>query len=264
MIPPVRGLISLLIATGSLLATAAPAAAQEDCGEVVEAEAVLAQGESEAPPLAIGDSPMLLAVPDLAAAGFDVNAHGCRQYEEGLAVLEEKAAAGELPGFVVVALGSNGSVATIDLERARAILGPDRILGLVTMQELSGEITTDPEIVRFFAEEHPDRVVLIDWFSESEGHESWFQPDGVHLTEKGAQVFADRLAAAAEEAGALGGSVAIAEPAVETEEAAAEDDGGGFPVGPILIVVVLIALTLALMRRRTVVRRRSALRADRD
>ena len=253
-----RGRILVVALLAGVALAPAPAAAQEDCGEVVEAEAAVAPAADGEPPLAIGDSPMLLAVPDLAAVGFDVNAHGCRQYEEGLEVLEQRAADGTLPGFVVIALGSIGSVATLDLERALEILGPDRILGLVTMQELSGEVTTDPEIVRFFAESHPEQVVLIDWFAESEGHESWFQPDGVHLTEKGAVVFAERLAEAAEEAEALGASPAPAEPVTETPEKAGGDEGGGFPWGLALLAIAIVVGTLAVLRRRAVVRRRQA------
>src|ERR1700754_3113044 len=40
-------------------------------------------------PVAIGDSPMLLALPNLAHEGYRANARGCRQWPEGLDVIRK-------------------------------------------------------------------------------------------------------------------------------------------------------------------------------
>ena len=89
-----------------LLAAAALApAASAGCGGV----ATIAPTHHRAgvrPPLAIGDSTMLLALDDLAAAGYGANAHGCREYGEALALLRARKASGTLPHMVVIALGS--------------------------------------------------------------------------------------------------------------------------------------------------------------
>jgi hypothetical protein len=229
---------------------------------VIAAEAL---EEQEFTSLAIGDSPMLVAVQYLAEAGFDVNAHGCRQYAEGLAVLEFYAGEGDLHDFVAIALGVNGTITITDLEQAVEILGEGRILGLVTQPELEGQDETDIETVRSFAELQTDRTVLIDWAAVSEGHENWFQPDGVHLTDKGAREFTALLEQGRDEAEQLAAATleeveeSPVEEAIGAEPAAAEetaeDDGGGFP-WTVVIVLLLIVATLAILRRRAVVKER--------
>jgi len=57
------------------------------------------------PPLAVGDSSMLLALPALARVGYKVNARGCRQFAEGLRLLRDTRRRHQLPHLVVLALG---------------------------------------------------------------------------------------------------------------------------------------------------------------
>src|SRR5205823_12909893 len=68
------GWVVLLVA---LAAAALPASAQAGCGGV-ETAYPAHRHHGERPPLAIGDSTMLLALPELAHSGYDVNAHRCR------------------------------------------------------------------------------------------------------------------------------------------------------------------------------------------
>lgn len=140
-------------------------------------------------PLAIGDSPMLLAMPNLAAVGYRANARGCRQFPEGLDVLHQYKKKGHLSPLVVIALGSNGVITKSNLHRAMDIVGRKRTLGLVTPRELGGGSGADAEIVRKEADAHPHRTVLLDWVKYSSGHSGWFQSDGLHLTSEGADAF---------------------------------------------------------------------------
>ncbi len=80
-------------------------------------------------PIAIGDSPMLLALPDLATIGYRANARGCRQWPEGLALIRKLETKDHLPQLVVIALGSNGSVTRANIHDALDIVGKKRILG---------------------------------------------------------------------------------------------------------------------------------------
>lgn len=141
------------------------------------------------PPLVIGDSTMLLALPQLAASGFDVNAHGCRQFGEALALLAGLAHAHTLPHLVVIALGGDGSVTWADVSATLQILGHGRALVLVTPRELGGGSGSDAETVRASPRERPRQIHVLDWVRESEGHSAWFQPDGLHLTFSGADAF---------------------------------------------------------------------------
>jgi hypothetical protein len=145
-------------------------------------------------PLAIGDSSMLLALPTLARVGYLANAHGCRQMTEGLQLLRKTAHQGKLPHLVVIALGADASVSGGQIRAAMKIMGPKRKLGLVTPRELGGGESNDARVIRAFGQRYPVRIKVLDWVRYSEGHHSWFQPDGLHLTFSGAHAFGRLLA----------------------------------------------------------------------
>jgi len=140
------------------------------------------------PPLAIGDSVMLGAAGELRRAGFEIDVHGCRQMSEGLRLLAARRRAGSLPRVAVVALGSNWTVTVADIARGRRILGPERVLGLVTP---TGPNRGDAARMRAAARRWPARVKLLDWVAYSAGR-SWTW-DGLHLTPAGAAGFARLL-----------------------------------------------------------------------
>lgn len=179
----------LLAAAAVAALAAAPALA---CDASRHARAVHA-GHSGRAPLIVGDSVLLGAVPQVARAGFEVDAKGCRQMGQGLAILRQRRRAGTLPDFVVLALGTNASVTTADIRRALAIVGPDRVLGLVTPRETGGVSGSDASNVRAAGRRWPARVRVIDWVAYSAGHSSWFAGDGIHLGPGGASGMARML-----------------------------------------------------------------------
>jgi hypothetical protein len=129
-------------------------------------------------------------MPNLAKAGYNVDAHGCRGMEEGLAILRRRLAKHILAHLVVIALGADFSISRSQIRRALHYLGPDRVLGLVTPRELGGGSGSDALNVRWAGRTYKKRVVVLDWVKYSRGHGSWFQPDGLHLTFPGARAFA--------------------------------------------------------------------------
>jgi hypothetical protein len=141
------------------------------------------------PPLAIGDSSMLLALPALARVGYKANARGCRQFTEGLRLLRDARRAHQLPHLVVLALGADASVTGAQIDQAKKILGSKRKLGLVTPRELGGGESNDAQVIRNAGQRDPERVKVLDWVHYSAGHSNWFQPDGLHLTFTGAKAF---------------------------------------------------------------------------
>lgn len=161
----------------------APASADAACGGVRAARSSrnIARGPE---PQAIGDSVMLLAVPGLARAGFNVNAQGCRRWSQGHAILVRKKRHHRLPRLVVMALGTNWSITRREIGRTRRLLGPKRVLAIVTPREPGG-YTTDARRVREATRAHPRNLKLIDWVRISRGHGSWFGGDGIHLTYTG-------------------------------------------------------------------------------
>ena len=175
-----------VVAALALILVAGAAVARAACGGV-EQEKPRKDVNLGRAPIAIGDSPMLLALPNLAAEGYRANARGCRQWPEGLDVIRKLRHKDHLPKLVVVALGSNGTVNSSDIHDALDLVGKERTLGLVTPRETGGVSGHDADLVRSEAKKHSNRIVLLDWVKYSAGHSGWFQPDGLHLTFEGAE-----------------------------------------------------------------------------
>jgi hypothetical protein len=186
-------ILALIAALPLVLAVGVPTASA-GCGGVEKAHPK--KKVAPRPPLAIGDSSMLLALPALSRVGYNVNARGCRQFAEGLRLLRAEARKHRLPHLVVIALGADAAISGGQVEAALHILGPNRKLGLVTPRESGGGESNDATVVRNEGARHPDRIKVLDWVRYSSGHDSWFQPDKLHLTFSGAKAFARLLAKA--------------------------------------------------------------------
>jgi hypothetical protein len=180
---------AVALATALLLAWTPSAGA--GCGGVETAAPK--QKVAPRPPLAIGDSSMLLALPALARVGYRVNARGCRQFPEGLSVLRDARRHHRLPRLAVLALGADASISAGQIGHARKIMGPKRKLGLVTPRELGGGESNDAKVIRNASQRDPQHIKVLDWVRYSAGHSRWFQPDGLHLTFSGAKAFARLL-----------------------------------------------------------------------
>lgn len=188
MAPKLPLFVLLAFATALSLGTATAQA----CGAAKHAAATKRGADGRAP-LVIGDSVLLGAVPQAAAAGFEVNTRGCRQMSEGLGILAARRRARTLPHFVVIALGANGSISAGQIREAMKIVGPDRVLGLVTPRELGGGQSSDASNIRAAGRRFPGRVVVLDWVRFSAGRGGWFAGDGLHLGPGGARGLARLL-----------------------------------------------------------------------
>jgi hypothetical protein len=186
-----RGALAALAVVAVAGLAAAPAGAS--CGGVNTAKPKKKVNPKGRAPLAIGDSTMLLALPNLAHEGYKVNARGCRQLTEGLGLIKDARRHHRLPHLIVIALGADASISADQLERAFRLIGRKRVIGLVTPLETGDVAGHDAEVVRAEAQRHPKRAVLLDWVQYSQGHPGWFQPDGLHLTFPGADAFAKLL-----------------------------------------------------------------------
>jgi hypothetical protein len=179
--------------TGLVVALLFAAPAAHACTEPVVSAHV-----KHAHALAIGDSTMVFAVPYLARLGIDSNARACRSWAEGLDIMRKLRAQHRLPSFVVMALGANSWVRPIDVERALAIIGPTRKLGLMTHRTWAGRPGPDTGVIRRMAHRFRERTVLMDWVRYAHAHDSWFQTrgydDGLHPNKGGAQQFARFIA----------------------------------------------------------------------
>jgi lysophospholipase L1-like esterase len=183
------------VLTVTLIVLASPAVSRAACGGTQVAYAGT-HPRGQLPPLAIGDSTMILSLPGLSAAGWTADAHGCRNIGQALGMLGQLRAQRALPHMVAIALGSNGGLASSDIDDALGLICCGRILVLVTPRLLGGGSGAPAAIERAAARAHPDRVLLLDWVADAAGHPEWFQPDGLHLTLSGVAAFNTLLARA--------------------------------------------------------------------
>jgi hypothetical protein len=167
-------------------AAAGPARAQNAC-EVIKHTFPARHGHAR-PPLVIGDSGMIYAAPVLSRLGFEANARGCRQMSAALDILAARKRAGTLPRLDVVSAGANGPVSDGDIRRALSILGPHRVLGLVTPPTSASSSAA----MRRAAARLPERVVLIDWAATGLGPR-YGGGDPIHIGPAGESVLAHFL-----------------------------------------------------------------------
>lgn len=163
---------------------AVPQPARAACGHTTRASAAKHAGLDGGVPVIIGDSTMEYAVPMLARRGYDADAMICRQFFQGVSMLQARKDAGTLPRVSVLALGANGPIAGADIRRAMRIVGRYRVLGLVTSPQAGISRTQ----MRRASHRYPDRVVFIDWAAHSAGR-GWFDGDGLHPSVSGARAF---------------------------------------------------------------------------
>ena len=188
-----RGRVFRSFITALVVATLGAAffaeAAAAGCGGVETAKPRRNVNPGGKAPLAIGDSVMLLAVRSLGRIGYQVNARGCRAWDEGLSVMRRYRRKGRLPHLITIGLGADWVISKQDIRRALRIAGKRRVLALVTPRETGGGQSADAGNVRWAYRTYSKRVMLLDWVRWARGRGSWFQPDGLHLTFPGAAAY---------------------------------------------------------------------------
>src|SRR3954452_1902390 len=123
----VKGAIGVVLAL--LLVGARAADASAGCGSPVRASA---RGHhARRPPLILGDSTMIFAVPWLGRHGLEADAQGCRQFSAGVRMLAARRRAGRLPHLAILALRANGGGNAKQIAGALPAIWRGRVLGLV-------------------------------------------------------------------------------------------------------------------------------------
>lgn len=169
-----------MLSVGTLLAAATL---------VLPLAAAPAQAAPSRDRLAIGDSVMLGAQPQLKARGFRVDATVSRQSYTGPALL--RARGSSLPRDVVVHLGTNGSFPLDVCRRIVRNAGPERRVFLVTVHvPRSWQDANNAAIRRCDRSFAADRVTVVDWHAAASRNPGWLYRDRVHLTPAGARGFA--------------------------------------------------------------------------
>src|SRR4029077_7901949 len=155
------------------------------------------------PPIAIGDSTMLLPIPDLTRVGFDVKGRGCRGFKQSIWVAGDLRNRGELPKLILLNAYGNGGVNDDLIKFALKVIGPKRTLVLVTAYDADTghPPAADTDVIVKAAKDHPDQIKLLDWVKYSLPHHkidpepcAWFPPDIFHPNIAGSHAYADFLA----------------------------------------------------------------------
>jgi hypothetical protein len=156
-------------------------------------------------PIAIGDSTMILPIPNLNAVGYSVNARGCRGFKEATNIAARLKAKHRLPHLVLINSYGNGGVNPGLISRALDVLGKKRVLGLITAYnaDTGAPPAPDTDVLLRAAKQHRHQILILDWVKYSLSHHAaepapgaWFLPDLFHPTYTGAQAYADFLAQA--------------------------------------------------------------------
>lgn len=156
------------------------------------------QGETAPPPkdgkihyTVIGDSVILDAKPYLeqTISGVHVDGHIGRQMWEAADVLDGLKRNNQMGSQVVLELGTNGSFNSKSLNSVLDYLKDEEHVYLVTVRVPRPWERTVNKALNEAASDHSN-VSLIDWHTASEGHDEYFEKDGVHLTKEGSEAFA--------------------------------------------------------------------------
>ncbi len=139
---------------------------------------------------AIGDSVMLAAAPELAAAmpGIYINAKVSRAMIAGISIADQLARSKRLRRVVIVGLGTNGPITSSQLRQLRAAVG-DRWLVLInTFVPRSWEREVNTTLARA-AKRYPN-VLLVNWHNAIEHHQGLLWSDGIHPQPVGGKLYA--------------------------------------------------------------------------
>ncbi len=140
--------------------------------------------------LAIGDSVMLAAAPELQARfpGIAIDAAVSRQMRQAPEILVALAQTGQLRPVMIVGLGTNGSIDPATLHEMRGIIEPERLLVLVSAQAPRDWIPGVNATLVAFADDYRE-VVIADWRTAIAPRLELLARDQVHPGSAGGRIY---------------------------------------------------------------------------
>lgn len=140
--------------------------------------------------LMIGDSVSVRAIPSFTETfPFGaIDAAVNRQMSAGQEVYATYADQGIVGDVVVFALGTNGVVTDDQIDDLMAAVGSDKHVFFVNTRSPQAWVSTTNAALDAAAERYGN-VSVIDWYGASASHGDWFDGDGTHLNEEGAQAY---------------------------------------------------------------------------
>jgi len=141
----------------------------------------------------LGDSTVLSLTDALARRGMDTDAERSRGSAEMFAIAKTLVDAGQTD-VVVVHAGNFGDFTKDELDDYMVGLKKARMIVLVTVARYNwNDLDKTNDLIRGAAAEHPN-TVLFDWYDLTLRDDELIEYDGVHMTEKGKETYAQELA----------------------------------------------------------------------
>lgn len=165
--------------------------------------------------LLIGDSVSVRAIPYFVEmfpqGGIDATVN--RPLTDGVIVYEYYRDNGSVGDIVVFSLGTNGPANDEQLDTLMASIGPEKSVYFVNTRSPQPWVQATNEAFSRAAERYKN-VSVIDWYGTSANHDDYFDGDGTHLNEYGAQVYVEMIRTAC--------GLPLPEPAVEADTSAVD------------------------------------------
>ena len=142
----------------------------------------------------IGDSVMVDVAPILKQQfpNITIDAKVGRQMNDAGSIIDSFKNKGELGERIIIALGSNGSFNDKQLAQIITSLNSNKKIYLVNVRvPRPWESAVNDELAKIAARFR--NIQVIDWYKASTNHDEYFANDGVHLTKKGAEAYANLL-----------------------------------------------------------------------
>jgi peptidoglycan/LPS O-acetylase OafA/YrhL len=161
-----------------------------------EPEKQPADAPASGPVTAIGDSVMLGAAQGVQKHVSDLtimDAQVGMQVSDAIAILQQRASAGEVGETVVVHLGTNGTFTTDQFDELMKILGDRRRVIFVNLKVPRTWEASNNAVISAGVAEH-ENAVLADWYAASAPHPEYFWGDGMHPTPEGVEAYSSLIA----------------------------------------------------------------------
>lgn len=207
-IPLVAGALVTVVALGGLIFV--PSTTAVEGADLLKQEGAQTSGLPAAPPegangepaaeqpkldvLMIGDSVSVRTIPyfEEAFPYGAIDAAVNRQLYAGREVYDAYAEQDIVGNVVVFALGTNGVATAEQIDELMASVGTDKQVFFINTRSPQSWVG-DTNGALFEARDRYANISVIDWYTASAGHDEYFDGDGTHLTEEGAQAYIDLI-----------------------------------------------------------------------